>query len=60
MEDNVKEKDQQVADTADKKKSEKETSKEVKDTKAGKGKSLTGKPLDPIDLTPQDNTQKNM
>jgi len=60
MEDNVKEKDQQVADTTDKKKSEKETSKQVKDTKAGKGKSLTGKPLDPIDLTPQDNTQKNM
>ena len=53
--------DQQVADqNTDDKTSSKETAKDKKDLKAGKGKSLTGKPLDPIDLNPQDGSEKSM
>lgn len=55
MEDNTKDKDQQVADQP---KSKETAKKDVKDIKAGKGKSLTGKPLDPIDLNPTDETDK--
>jgi hypothetical protein len=55
MKDNTKDKDQQVADQP---KSKEAAKKDVKDIKAGKGKSLTGKPLDPIDLNPTDETDK--